>query len=171
LGRAGANFLAGHPHGRGLHPGGVPDGWILPLFPAQPKLAPIFNPVTHMVPPPFPLLLIFPALAMDLILRRAGERPVGGGGSGLLLGAIFLAVFIPVQWFFSKFILSPHANNWFLWATGSGITAVRTWRLDHSVLAREPKPTRLRCWPLLLKKRLAFASVGKVAEAAVSSDG
>ena len=27
--------------------------WILPLFPAQPRLAPIFNPVTHMAPPPF----------------------------------------------------------------------------------------------------------------------
>ena len=30
--------------------------WILPLFPAQPKLAPIYNPVTHMVPPHFPVL-------------------------------------------------------------------------------------------------------------------
>src|ERR1051325_9312561 len=47
--------------------------WILMLFPAQPKLAPIFNPVTHMVPLPFPLLLIFPALAIDFILRNAGE--------------------------------------------------------------------------------------------------
>src|SRR2546428_11401718 len=27
--------------------------WVLPLFPAQPRLAPIFNPVTHMVPPAF----------------------------------------------------------------------------------------------------------------------
>ncbi len=27
--------------------------WILQLFPAHPKLAPIFNPVTHMVPRPF----------------------------------------------------------------------------------------------------------------------
>src|SRR5207244_11137823 len=47
--------------------------WILMQFPAQPKLAPIFNPVTHMVPLPFPLLLIFPALAIDFILRKAGE--------------------------------------------------------------------------------------------------
>jgi|SRR5665213_1484450 len=47
--------------------------WLLPLFPAQPKLAPIFNPITHMVPPPFPLLLIFPAMAIDLVLAKAGE--------------------------------------------------------------------------------------------------
>jgi hypothetical protein len=88
--------------------------WILPLFPAQPKLAPIFNPVTHMVPPPFPLLLIFPAVAMDLLLRQTGgETGWRRVALALLLGVIFLAVFLPVQWFFSKFLLSPHANNWF----------------------------------------------------------
>src|SRR5690606_17882495 len=31
--------------------------WILPLFPAEPRLAPISIQVTHMVPPSFPLLL------------------------------------------------------------------------------------------------------------------
>jgi hypothetical protein len=114
--------------------------WILPLFPAQPKLAPIFNPVTHMVPPPFPLLLIFPAMAMDILLSQAG------GATGwklvplaILLGLIFLAVFVPVQWYFSKFILSPHANNWFfvgnrVWDYGSriGDWATRFWRVDPS---------------------------------------
>ena len=101
--------------------------WILPLFPAQPKLAPIFNPVTHMVPPPFPLLLIFPALAIDLVLRKAG--PASGWrrlGLALVLGAAFLAVFLPVQWFFSEFLLSPHAENWFfagnrVWDYGSSL--------------------------------------------------
>src|SRR3989441_4388455 len=34
--------------------------WVLQLFPATPKLAPVFNPVTHMVAPPFPLLLVVP---------------------------------------------------------------------------------------------------------------
>src|SRR5262249_18258827 len=42
--------------------------WDLEMFPGHPKLAPIFNPVTHMVPLPFPLLLVFPAFAIDLIL-------------------------------------------------------------------------------------------------------
>src|SRR5881396_118950 len=40
---------------------------VLPLFPAQPKLAPIYHPVDHMVPPAFPLLLIVPAAAIDAI--------------------------------------------------------------------------------------------------------
>src|SRR6184192_4369759 len=48
--------------------------WVLQLFPATPKLAPVFNPVTHMVPPPFPLLLVVPAAAIDLLLRRAGRN-------------------------------------------------------------------------------------------------
>jgi len=114
--------------------------WILMLFPAQPKLAPIFNPVTHMVPLPFPLLLIFPALALDLILRKAGESyaprivsrqdrdsslsPSDGKRLGvrgmfrrialaLVLGVVFFAIFIAVQWYFSEFMLSPYARNWF----------------------------------------------------------
>jgi hypothetical protein len=40
---------------------------VLPLFPAHPKLAPVYHPVDHMVPPAFPLLLIVPAVAIDVI--------------------------------------------------------------------------------------------------------
>jgi len=89
--------------------------WILPLFPAQPKLAPIFYPVTHMVPPAFPLLLIVPAFAIDLILRRT-QTSWRGPRSLLLalaLGAAFVAVFGVTQWLFSAFLLSPAADNWF----------------------------------------------------------
>ena len=113
--------------------------WILQLFPAHPKLAPIFNPVTHMVAPPFPLLLIFPALAIDLILRKADS--VSGWRVGLLaviLGVAFLAVFIPTQWFFSAFLLSPHGDNWFfaadrIWGYGDklGDWTRQFWRGDN----------------------------------------
>src|SRR5205823_6974549 len=47
---------------------------VLPLFPAHPKLAPIYHPVDHMLPPSFPLLLIFPALAIDGIAWLFGHR-------------------------------------------------------------------------------------------------
>jgi hypothetical protein len=88
--------------------------WILPLFPAQPRLAPIFNPVTHMVPPPFPLLLIFPALAIDLALRKnGGAKGWRRAALAFVLGAVFLAVFVAVQWFFAGFLLSHQADNWF----------------------------------------------------------
>jgi hypothetical protein len=45
--------------------------WLLPLFPGCPLTAPIHNPTDHMMPPPFPLLLVLPALALDLVMRRA----------------------------------------------------------------------------------------------------
>jgi len=92
--------------------------WILPLFSATPKLAPIYNPVDHMVPPPFPLLLIVPALAIDLLIRWI--KPAEGWRGwfkdwllALLTGTAFFGVFLAVQWHFAKFILSPAANNWF----------------------------------------------------------
>ncbi len=101
--------------------------WILPLFPARPKLAPIFNPVTHMVPPTFPLLLVLPALGMDLVLRAVGERDRGWRRVGitLVLGAVFLFLLVLAQWFFSAFLLTPAANNWFFagnrfWGYGTG---------------------------------------------------
>jgi hypothetical protein len=89
--------------------------WILPLFPAHPKLAPIFHPITHMVPPAFPLLLIFPAFAIDLVLRKTGTGWSGWRRAGLAvaLGACFAVVFIACQWLFSEFLLTPSAENWF----------------------------------------------------------
>ena len=85
--------------------------WILQLFPATPKLAPVFNAVTHMVPPPFPLLLVVPAAALDLLMRRLG--PSRDWSLSLLAGFEFLAVFAVVQWFFTEFLLSPYARNFF----------------------------------------------------------
>ena len=137
--------------------------WILPLFPAQPRLAPIFNPVTHMVPPAFPLLLIFPALAIDFVLRRAGEA--GGWlrriALALALGAIFLAVFMGVQWFFAEFLLSPRANNWFFagnrfWTYGSGAGAWRS-RFWHLV-PTEPEADLLGVFSVVLSWALASFS-------------
>src|SRR5439155_12452311 len=40
---------------------------VLPLFPAHPKLAPIYHPVDQMVPRAFPLLLIVAGGALDVI--------------------------------------------------------------------------------------------------------
>ncbi len=111
--------------------------WVLPLFPAQPKLAPIFNPLTRMVPPPFPLLLIFPAVGIDMALRRWGQE---GGWRRTLplsvaLGAIFLILLLAAQWYFAAFLISPRADNWFfagnrIWSYGAGPGNYRTtfWR-------------------------------------------
>lgn len=83
--------------------------WILPLFPAEPKLGPVYYKVTHFVPPDFPLLLIAPAIALDL-LRRVSDR-WGVWRETLATGTLFLATFALVQWPFANFLMSPLARN------------------------------------------------------------
>jgi hypothetical protein len=85
--------------------------WILQLFPAQPKLAPIYVAVTHMVPPSFPLLLVIPALAIDLLLLRMGRRH--DWLASVALGVLFVGLLLGVQWYFGEFLLSPGARNYF----------------------------------------------------------
>jgi hypothetical protein len=84
--------------------------WILPLFPAEPKLGPVYNHVTHFVPPEFPLLLMVPAFALDLLWQRTEDW--GAWKQALVSGALFLAVFAAVQWPFADFLMSPAARNW-----------------------------------------------------------
>jgi hypothetical protein len=85
--------------------------WVLPLFPAEPKLGPVFREVTHFIPWEFPLLLIVPAFVMDLILQRtANWRPLV---RALVVGVAFFAAFIAVQWPFADFMMTPAARNWF----------------------------------------------------------
>ncbi len=90
-------------------------GWILPLVPAEPLLGPVYRDLTHLVPPPFPLLLVLPALAMDVVLRRTGAVERGGGlrdwGVAAALGVAFVAVFSPASWWFAEFLMSPAARN------------------------------------------------------------
>jgi hypothetical protein len=83
--------------------------WILPLFPAEPKLGPVYQPVTHFIPWEFPLLLIIPAIATDLVLQRTITwRP---WVRGLATGVAFLGAFVAVQWPFANFLMSPLARN------------------------------------------------------------
>ncbi len=55
---------------------------VLPLFPAEPKLGPVYQHVTQFIPPEFPMLLIVPAFALDLLWRRGKNwnRLETGGG-------------------------------------------------------------------------------------------
>jgi len=84
--------------------------WILPLVSAQPKLGPVYQPVTHLIPPEFPLLLIVPAVALDWFWARSKTwKPwLVAAVSGL----IFVTLFAAVQWPFATFLLSPLSRNW-----------------------------------------------------------
>jgi hypothetical protein len=85
--------------------------WLLPLFSAEPKLGPVYNPVTHFIPWEFPLLLIVPAAVIDLILQRTSTwRPLSRGAA---IGLAFFATFVAIQWPFADFLMSPLARNWF----------------------------------------------------------
>jgi hypothetical protein len=82
--------------------------WTLQLFPATAKLAPIYNPITHMVPPPFPLLLVVPAVAIDLLMRRLRGRD---WRLAIALGVSFVALMFVAHWWWAEFLLSPGARN------------------------------------------------------------
>ena len=88
--------------------------WILPLIPGSPQAGPVYNPRDHLLPPPFPLLLVVPALAVDALLNllpgraRRGERWM----QALEAGLAFAALFIVAQWLFALFLLSPSADGW-----------------------------------------------------------
>lgn len=85
--------------------------WILPLFPATPKLGPVFQPITHMVPLSFPMLLVVPAFVLDWGWPRVKDR--ARWQQALLGGLVFLAVFVAVEWPAATFLNSPAARNWF----------------------------------------------------------
>jgi hypothetical protein len=89
--------------------------WVLPLFPGQPRLGPIRNPVTHFVPLPFPLLLVVPAAGVDLVRCWIGHGRGRWWDWFLVFAAasVFLGLFILTQWFFAAFLISPSAANWF----------------------------------------------------------
>ena len=85
--------------------------WILPLFKAQPMLAPIYREVDYFVAPYFPVLLVFPALIIDFIypkitLFKKIYKSI------ILTLCICCSIFV-VQWYFSIFLLSDYAKNWF----------------------------------------------------------
>lgn len=84
--------------------------WILPLVSAEPKLGPVYYPVTHLVPPYFPPLIIVPALLMDWY-RQKTAKP-----SAIVLGLIFVGALLLVQWPFASFQMTEYARNWFFGA-------------------------------------------------------
>jgi hypothetical protein len=130
--------------------------WVLQLFPATPQLAPVFNPITRMVPPPFPLLLVVPAVAVDVLMRRHG--PGRDWRLATLTGVAFLAVFFVTQWFFAEFLLSPHARNF--------LFGVDQWNYDARL-----GPWRYEFWGAqsdpVTARGLAIAAVLAVASARV----
>src|SRR5436309_15930754 len=94
-----------------------------------------------MVPPPFPLLLVVPAAAIDLLLRRAGRNR--DWMLSVAAGLAFLALFFVVQWFFTEFLLTPHARNFFFGGDQLDYSSrLGPWRSGYWGIASDPGPAR-----------------------------
>ncbi|MVN20510.1 hypothetical protein GO621_03050 [Mucilaginibacter sp. HMF7410] len=96
--------------------------WILPIFHAYPRLGPVLNHIDHYQAFNFPLLLVFPALAIDWIFYKFPNKK--GWVKAAYSAILFLAVFFVVQWYFGTFLLtSTVARNSFFggssWYFGS----------------------------------------------------
>ena len=85
-------------------------GRILTLFPAEPKLGPVYHKTTVFLPTDFPLLFIVPAILLDLLWQRTGSW--GILRQAVVSGTVFVAAFAVVQWPFANFLMSPWARNW-----------------------------------------------------------
>jgi hypothetical protein len=81
---------------------------VLPLFRAQPLLGPIYVQIDHFMPPDFPLLLIVPALCVDLLMQRVRNHD---WQLAALIAVVFVVSFIAVQWPFADFLMTPAARN------------------------------------------------------------
>jgi hypothetical protein len=85
--------------------------WTVQLVPAEPKLGPVYQNITHLIPPEFPLLLIVPAIVFDVVRRRTAGW--NRWAQSAVLGPAFFASFLAVQWPFANFLMSPASRNWF----------------------------------------------------------
>jgi hypothetical protein len=113
--------------------------WIIQLFPAEPKLGPIYQPITHMVGLAFPALLVVPAFGTDLVMSRVRARPLL---LAPIISAVFLVLFLAVQWPFASFLMTEHARNWFFnadnfvyWMTPAGVEWSRSFVREEGSFA------------------------------------
>jgi hypothetical protein len=82
---------------------------VLPLFRAQPLLGPIYVQVDRFMPPDFPVLIIVPAICIDLVMRRVRGR--SDWTLAAVVAAVFMVSFVAVQWPFADFLMSTWARN------------------------------------------------------------
>lgn len=93
--------------------------------------------IQRMSAPEFPLLLIFPAIALDLMRSSPEKRSVLM--KSVLNGFVFFGVFLFLQWTFTDFLLSEGSHNRIFGFSANTLT------VD---LATEPYP--MLAWRLLL---------------------
>ena len=101
--------------------------WILPLFPGSPKLGPIGHTVTQMVPLAFPILLVAPGLAIDLVLHRMADR--NRWLVSLALGVAFVATLSMAQWPFASLQATEIGRNAFFGGSHTDYQNLQEWTI------------------------------------------
>jgi hypothetical protein len=126
--------------------------WVIQLFPATPKLGPIYQHITHMVTLSFPLLIIVPAFFFDLVLHRLDGR-IPDLLIAPVLGIVFVASFLTAQWPFASFLMTPgargplfNADNFVFWMSPS-----------YEALTRRFDPPAADAWPFAVHLLIAVA--------------
>ncbi len=84
---------------------------VLPLFPAEPKLGPVYQHVTQFIPPEFPMLLIVPAFALDLFWSQV--KTWNAWKTAAVSAIFYVGALLAVEWPFASFLMSPAARNRF----------------------------------------------------------
>jgi hypothetical protein len=121
---------------------------ILPLFPAEPKLGPVYQPVHQFIPPLFPLLLVVPAFFMDLLLQRT--QGWKSWMTALVAGPVFVLTLVAAEWPFASFLMTDAAKNRFF---GAGYLDYGTPSWSHAAMRQFLNPEH----GLVLWKGLLFA--------------
>jgi hypothetical protein len=81
-------------------------------FPAEPLLAPVSNHITFFQTTAFPLLLVFPAMTVDILRDKFSSK--NDWILALILGVGFFVTFLIIQYPAGTFLKeSPLARNWF----------------------------------------------------------
>ena len=81
-------------------------------FPAEPLLAPVANYITFFQTTAFPLLLVFPAMVIDILRDKFTSK--NDWVLAVILGIGFFVTFLVVQYNAGTFLKeSPLARNWF----------------------------------------------------------
>lgn len=126
--------------------------WIFALVPAEPKLGPVYQPITHYIPLQFPLLLLVPAIAIDVVRGRIAAAP--RWKQAIAIGAVFLGLLVAAEWPFASFLQSDAAHNWVF---GSHyhpyFMSPEAWDV-RGVFAPDPD----RAWGLVIAAATAIAS-------------
>ncbi|MGY4385872.1 hypothetical protein ACVWYN_002920 [Pedobacter sp. UYP24] len=104
--------------------------WILPLFAAEPRLGPVLNHITHYQSFNFPLLLIFPAMAIDWLNNKMQSKKEIV--KALILGPAFILVFLAVHWPMGNFLMSTYARNWVFGTTSWFYGADPNWEFRYA---------------------------------------